>query len=132
MCNFLSGLVTLEKHPKVLCLDLKSHDETIRFLGIKPETYREWEWTREDTGDSLDVRCLPDEDRNTLKSAILAKFPRRIDCINECIRQMAASGRNLDDDLGSLTSAEGLVLPQSIGGWLDLSDRVRKQLKAKK
>ncbi|BDU72340.1 hypothetical protein [Mesoterricola silvestris] len=120
MCQFLSGLVTIEKHPKVLCLDLTSHDATLAILKLKPETYREFEWTREDTGDSLDIRVMPGEDRNEFKSAILAKFPRRIDCINDCIRQMAESGRNLNYDLHSLTSAEGLKLPDSIGGWLDL------------
>ena len=132
MCKFLSGLVTIAKHPKVLCLDLKSHDATIAALGIKEETYREFEWTREDDGDSLGVRCLPDEDRNNFKAAILAQFPTRHDCINECIRQMAASGRNLDYDLSSLTSAEGLVLPTTMGGDLYLSNSVRCQIKARK
>ena len=132
MCEFLSGLVTIEKHPKILCLNLTSHDETIRLLKIQPETYREWEWTREDGGDSLDVRVLANEDRAEFWSAIVAQYPRRIDAINECIRQMAASGRNLDYDLSGLTSAEGLVLPTTVGGYLDLSDIVLRQLRNRK
>ena len=35
MCKFLSGLVTIAKHPKILCLDLMHHDATIKALGIK-------------------------------------------------------------------------------------------------
>ena len=119
MCHFLSGLVTIEKHPKVICLDLKSHDATIAYLQLKAETYREWEWTREDRGESLDVRVLSNENASEFKSAILAQFPRRVDCLNECIRQIVESGRK-DIDLRDLTSADGLVLPQSIGGDLYL------------
>jgi hypothetical protein len=118
MCNFLSGLVTLEKHPKVLCRDLVSHDETVRILGIKPETYREWEWTQEDAGESLTVRVMPGEDATVLASAILAQFPRRIDCLNDCIKQMVESGIK-ELALPSLTSAEGLTLPSGIK-WLYL------------
>jgi hypothetical protein len=119
MCQFLSGLVTISRHPKVLCLDLKSHDKSIAALGIKEETYREFEWTREDDGDSLDVRCLPDEDQNDFKAAILAKFPTRRDCLIECIRQMAASERNLDYDLRGC-DLTGITLPTTVGGYLDL------------
>jgi hypothetical protein len=119
MCQFLSALVTIAKHPKVLCLDLKSHDATIATLGIKEETYREFEWTRDDDGDSLDIRCLPQEDRNNFKAAILAQFPTRRDCLIECIRQIAASGRNLNYDLSDC-DLKGITLPTSIGGSLDL------------
>ena len=119
MCQSLSALVTIAKHPKVLCLDLKSHDKTIAALGIKEETYREFEWTRDDNGESLDVRCLPQEDRNNFKAAILAQFPTRRDCLIECLRQMAESGRNLDYDLRGC-DLKGLTLPTSIGGYLYL------------
>lgn len=40
MCEFLSFVVTIEKHPKVLCLDLMSHDSTTQMLGLKPEKVR--------------------------------------------------------------------------------------------
>ena len=120
MCNFLSGLVTIEKHPKILCQDLVSHDKTITALSLKPETYREWEWTSEDTGDSLDVRVLKEEDANEFKSAILARFPTRKDAIIECIRQMVEGGRNCNYDLSGC-DMKGLTLPISIGGFLDLS-----------
>ena len=131
MCKFLSAIVTIAKHPKVLCRDLMSHDRTIDILEQKPETYREFEWTREDTGDSLDVRTLKGEDVAEFKSAILALYPRRIDCINECIQQIAEAGGGYLD-LNGLASAEGLVLPQSISGSLYLSGHVRVQLKTQK
>ena len=121
MCDFLSGLVTIEKHPRILCQNLTSHDATVNALRIAPETYREWEWTREDGGESLNVRVLPGEDRAEFWSAILALYPRRILCINECLRQIAEGGRNVNLDLSGLTSAEGLTLPQSVGGSLRLS-----------
>ena len=133
MCNFLSGLVTIEKHPKILCQDLLHHEKTVNALSLKPETYREWEWTSEDTGDSLDVRVLKGEDANEFKSAILAQFPTRKDAINECIRQMAEGGRNCDYDISGC-DLTGLTLPTSIGDSLDLSGctipaSVRKQIK---
>jgi len=120
MCNFLSGLVTIAKHPKIICLHLTSHDETVRLSKRKEETYREWEWTREDSGDSLDVRVMPGEDATEFKSAILALYPRRKDCLNECLRQMANDKRPLDYDLSGC-DLKGITLPTTIGGYLDLS-----------
>jgi len=119
MCNFLSGVVTIGKHPKILCQDLMSHDKTITALRLKPETYREWEWTSEDTGDSLDVRVIKGEDANEFKSAILAQFHNRKEAVIECIRQMAKGGRNCDYDLSGC-DLNGLTLPTSIGGSLYL------------
>ena len=119
MSQFLSAIVTIAKHPKVLCLDLKSHDRTIELLKRKEGTYHEFEWSRDDDGDSLDVRCFPDEDRNNFKAAILAKFPNRRACLVECLRQMAESGRKLDYDMSGC-DLKGITLPTSIGGYLDL------------
>jgi len=113
MCQFLSAIVTIEKHPKVLCLDLKNHNETIQLLNRKAETYREFEWTREDSGESLDIRCLPEEDRSEFKSAILAQFPTRKDCLIECIRQMSENGRELDFDLRGC-DLKGITLPTGV------------------
>ena len=114
MCNFLSGVVTAERHPRVLCVDLHHHDATVDYFRLEPETYREWEWTREDSGESLDVRAAPGENPSVLKSAILAKYPSRLDCLNECIQQIAEHGGSLY--LSSIESADGLVLPKTITG----------------
>jgi hypothetical protein len=88
MSNFLSGVVTLEKHPRVLCTNLLHHGGTVETLQLKPETYREWEWTRDDDGETLNVRAVNGENPNVLKSAILAKFPSRQECLMDCIRQI--------------------------------------------
>ena len=120
MCNFLSGVVTIGKHPKILCQDLLHHEKTIAALRLKTETYREWEWTRDDTGDSLDIRVLPGEDRSDFWSAIVAQFPTRKDCLIECIRQMVEGGRNCDLHLSGC-DLKGIKLPTTIGGSLNLS-----------
>jgi hypothetical protein len=88
MCNFLSGVVTIERYPKVLCADLLFHEKTISLLDLKAKTYREWEWTRDDDGKSLKVRVVNGENPNDLKSAILAKFPNRAKCLAYCIKQV--------------------------------------------
>jgi len=119
MCNFLSGVVTIGKHPKILCQDLLHHEKTIAALRLKTETYREWEWTRDDTGDSLDIRVLPGEDRSDFWSAIVAQFPTRKDCLIECIRQMVEGGRNCDLYLSGC-DLKGITLPTTIGGSLYL------------
>jgi len=140
MCEFLSGVVTMERYPRILCADLRHHERTVEAFGLKPETYREWEWIEDDDGASLMVRAIPDENPNVLKSAILAKYPTREKVLNACIAQalerggsLDLSGRALPDGLllpesmgGSLYLCNcklpaGLVLPKSIGGWLNLS-----------
>jgi hypothetical protein len=88
MCNFLSGVVTIEKYPRVLCANLLHHEKTIELLKLTPETYREWEWTADDEGESLKVRHIAGENPNVLKSAILAKFNSRNECLTDCIRQL--------------------------------------------
>ena len=89
MCHFLSGCVTIERDPRLLCHNLVHHEITVDSCGLEPESYREWEWTKDDNGESLVVRVLPDENPNVLKSAILAKYPTRADCLDECLRQIA-------------------------------------------
>ena len=88
MCNFLSGVVTRERHPEIRCGSLCHHERTVEYLGLIPEQYREWEWTKDDDGASLVVRAAPGENPAVLKSAILAKFPNRKACLAECLRQV--------------------------------------------
>ena len=86
MCNFLSGVITREKEPRILCGSLLHHERTVAAFLLKPEQYREWEWTNDDDGKSLVVRAAPGENPNVLKSAILAKFPTRRTCLAYCIQ----------------------------------------------
>jgi len=140
MCEFLSGVVTIERYPRVLCADLRHHERTVKAFGLKPETYREWEWTEDDDGASLTVRAALGENPSVLKSAILAKYPTREEALNACIAQVSEKGGSLDFS-GYILSANlklpesmdgslnlrycllpaGVALPKSIGGWLDLS-----------
>jgi len=140
MCEFLSGVVTIERYPRVLCADLRHHEDTVAAFGLKPETYREWEWLEDDDGASLTVRAAPGENPNVLKSAILAKYPTREEALNACIAQVSEKGGSLDFSgyilsanlelpksmdgslsLCDCTLPAGVALPKSIGGWLDLS-----------
>ena len=123
MCNFLSGVITREKSPRIFCRDLLHHENTVAAVGLQPEEYREWEWTQEDSGATLTVRAAPGENPNVLRSAILARYPRRVDLLSECLRQVAEAGGWLD--LSSLTAIpEGLKLPENV----HLSDELRRRL----
>ena len=96
MCNFLSGVVTLEREPRVLCGDLHHHERTVEIYHLIPETYREFEWTLDDEGRSLSVRAAPGENPAVLKAAILARFRTRAEMLDSAIRQIQDLGGNLD------------------------------------
>jgi len=107
MCDFLSFVVTIEKNPRILCASLLHHEKTIEYLALKLETYREAEWTEDDDGRSLTVRAAPGENANVLKSAVLAAYPTRVKCLQECLRQFKESTGRLDcSNCESLTSVE--------------------------
>ena len=118
MCDLLSGFVNV-KTGDLECRDLTSHSgtqEAMRWSTSDLADWREWEWT--DKG--LVVRVAPGDEHDAKwhASAIEARFPRRIDAINWAIARVNAHGGYLD--LGSLTSAKGLTLPQTVGGSLYL------------
>ena len=118
MCNFLSGIVTIENYPRILCTNLLHHEITVNGSGLKPEQYREWEWTSDDEGRSLSVRAAPGENPNVLKSAILAKYPNRKACLKFCIDQiLKLKNINLD---GLTSVPDNFKLPDRVGGYLDL------------
>ena len=107
MCNFLSGIIALDPL-RMLCTDLLHHEVTVANAGLKPEQYREWEWTKEDCGESLKIRMPPSRTDAELRVWMLAQFPRRAACLLECVRQTVAVGGYLD--LRSLTALpDGLV-----------------------
>ncbi|MHB8096025.1 MAG: hypothetical protein ACYDEI_00005, partial [Erysipelotrichaceae bacterium] len=131
MCDFVSGIIR-EKDEEILIYDFKSHFETASFFGLKGEEYREFEWTGEDE-DSLIVRVKNNSDiplrplntsnkneifknENWYRSIILSKFPKRIDLLKYYIPLSKCE----DLDLSSITSADGLVLPEKINSYLDL------------
>ena len=78
LCNFLSGLITAERYPRLLCADLLHHEKSVQAFGLKPETYREWEWLEEDHGESLSVRAAPGD----LDLSSLTSIPEGLDLPN--------------------------------------------------
>ena len=92
MCDFLSVLINpdCDKELKIYVDDLRSHSETVAAHKLKPEQYREVEWTA-DTEKSLSVRCLPtdgDHDENWYRACILAEFPTRKQLIKHCLNKL--------------------------------------------
>ena len=121
MCQFASAFFkpsTME----VVVADLRSHGNTQEQLkltdGTRPDGWREMHYTP--TGE-VTCRCL-DGDTHTEKecgSAIRARWPTFIGFLSWALAQPTIDlGGYLA--LGGLTSAKGLVLPQSIGGSLAL------------
>ena len=82
MCDFASFLITNTGEIKVY--DMLSHSETAKFFNLKPETYREVEWTFNNP-DSLEVRTM-DTDSIIFKKAresILNLYPTRQDFLDK-------------------------------------------------
>jgi hypothetical protein len=81
MCQFISGWINQEG--EILIRDFRSHSGTERALGrsLEREGYRPWEWTRDDSGESLTVRIVPNEEWNeaAYKSLILSRYQSRGD-----------------------------------------------------
>src|SRR5512146_289372 len=116
MCNFLSGVITIPDH-RILCGDLLHHEKTVSAYKLNPETYREWEWTADDSGESLIVR-VAEEDSSWLKTQILTSYPSRSELLLECIRQVANVGCDLY--LDGCTGLKALPENLKVGGYLSL------------
>ena len=98
MCDFLSGLVNLDcdQELKIWARDLRSHSTTAEYFKLKPDTYREWEWTEDDDGGSLVVRTTEgDHDTNWYRACILAKYPNRAAMLDYCLSVTEATYINL-------------------------------------
>ena len=124
MCEFISVSVNpdCDKKLKIWAAgNFTSHSETAKIHRLKPDTYREVEWTKEDDGASLVVRTIPKEDHepNWYKACILAEFPTRTDLISWCLENNLTVGSHLD--LGG-TKITKLPDNLAVGGSLDLRD----------
>jgi hypothetical protein len=100
MCDFLSGLVNLDcdKKLKIWAHDPRSHSETAAYFQLKPDTYREWEWTEDDDGASLVVRTATgDHETNWYRACILAKYPNRAAMLDYCLQTIEATHIYLND-----------------------------------
>ncbi len=124
MCDFLSGIVTLSGDVHIR--STTSHAETVRVLGLKPGTYREWEWTGEHE-DRLIVRTEPGDRHgaNWYRACVLALGETRTAMLARLLREdvawqkWLAAGGSLR--LNGLTNADNVTFPETIGGSLGLN-----------
>ena len=76
MCNEIS--VNISKGDGTIYVyDLLHHERIGTVFGLKPDTYREAEWTEDDNGKSLKVRVVDDEKENHFRGIVLSLFPTR-------------------------------------------------------
>lgn len=133
MCRFASGLFrpdTLE----VAVADLNSHSRTQELLGLPAESdgsrlngWREFHYA---PAGEIECRVLAGDDHSAqeCESALRARWPRFVDFLSWALEQEAVQSIGGYLDLGGLTSAAGLTLPQSIGGGIYLSATCRAEL----
>ena len=83
MCHFLSGVIDKATGQKLYFGQLNSHSGIEAGHSLKPDSYREFEWTEDDDGDSLVVRVsdMDIHDENWYKDKILSKYPTRKDLL---------------------------------------------------
>lgn len=75
MCEFASFMVTADG--QVYASNLLGHDGIEAGWDLQPGQYREAEWTEDDYGDSLVVRCGVREHESTWVDKVLARYPSR-------------------------------------------------------
>lgn len=72
-------------------------------------------------------------DKLEYETAFHSRFPSFVSFFNWAMSEVAKNGIYSGSlDLSGLTSAKDLVLPKSIGGWLDLRSEVREELNRRK
>ena len=76
MCHFLSFVVR-ESDGNLFFGQLDSHSGIEEGWGLKPGSYREAEWTRDDRGESLTIRVKPGELESQFGALVLSRFPTR-------------------------------------------------------
>jgi len=130
MCKMASGFI----NPRTLEVKVKhldSHSDTADALGLKdtckPNDWREMHYTPEG---EIECRVLPVDSHTSEEcvSAVRAKWPTFVSFFNWAV---ANGGISTTLDLSSLTSADGLVIPDGVK-WLYLSSKVRSELDAKR
>jgi hypothetical protein len=84
MCHLLSGAIDKATGTKYYFGKLDSHSGIESGHSLKPDSYREFEWTKDDNGESLEVRTGPMDkhDSEWYKEKILSRFPSRQDIFN--------------------------------------------------
>ena len=115
MCHFMSFAISVDGK-SLYHSNLQSHAEIEEQNKLKPNSYREAEWTDE-TPQSLVVRRTGDDpDENFFKAFILSQFPTRMDLLNHFLMNKKFVG-NLD-----LRGSQITKLPEGlkVGGSLDL------------
>lgn len=121
MCQFIS----FHHNPRngdVVVYDLNSHSNTEESLKLNLNIWREGHYLPNGT---VELRLADNDrvDKNEYKESFLNKFPTFISFFNWAIRNVDKCGSL---DLSSLTSAEGLTLPEKVSGSLYLSSLPKK------
>ena len=82
MCQFLSGAIAKGGQKLYFGL-LNSHNGIEDGHNLKPDSYREFEWTKDDDGESLEVRTsnMDKHDSEWYKEKILSKYQTRQDLL---------------------------------------------------
>jgi hypothetical protein len=87
MCEFLSGVITRQNHPggegRLYFGSLTSHSGIEKEFGLRPDTYREFEWTG-NAERGLTVLVAKGESEQYYRAMILADYPTR-DALVEAI-----------------------------------------------
>jgi len=80
MCHFVSFVIHRTDF-EIFAGELNSHAGIEEGWGLKSDSYREAEWTQDDSGESLRVRVTKEEDESSFRAAMLARFPKRSDLL---------------------------------------------------
>ena len=120
MCHFFSGLIDRHDLDALYLYDGLSHSETARHHRLEPETYREFEWVKDDDGKSLSVRTIPDDPHpeSWYRASILARFGTRTALVRHWLETLP---KVFPGDLYLYgCDLKGVKLPETVEGSLDL------------
>ena len=119
MCEYVSFCVPRIKEEESYCLqiftgNLCSHAGIEAGWNLKAGKYREAEWTKNDSGESLVVRVETNEKDSSYKAAILAEFPTRKKLI-QSIKIGKADGNKYWYKKGELHRKDGPAVEHANG-----------------
>ncbi len=115
MASFFHNPLTGE----VVVKDLTSHGNTEKALNLNLNIWREGHYTPEG---EIELRFNDTDrvDKVEYETAFKNRFPSFVSFLNFAFDVIGREYYNGSLSLNGLTSAKGLVLPKSIGGWLSL------------
>ena len=124
MCRMASGFIN-PRTMEIKVWDLTSHSETLSHLSLSDRPERDqWREMHYLPDGSVEARvlALDTHTASECEADIKARFPTFMEFLNWAISQRTDEHGCYSDSLylNSLTNAEGLKLPKSIGEWLDL------------